>query len=159
MYAQGEMGQSCTLVELCCKGKRCRGERKRKAWREMELQTADTENNTRRINAEVRTTSKHSKRKPALVCEILIVWLLIPSLSGKTKLLRAPSTAFPVLQPQKGLVNLIMVLHHHQQRCNYEKSKEESTDEIQKNKFQLFHWKKKIFRMVEIITTLSRSHV
>lgn len=29
------------------------------------------------------------------------------------------------------------------ENCNYEKSKEESTDEIENKKFQLLHWKEK----------------
>jgi len=55
--ARGEMGQSCTVTEVCWEGRRCTEKRRRKAGRkrEMELQMPDGENNVRIISVEVTT--------------------------------------------------------------------------------------------------------
>lgn len=61
----------------------------------------------------------------------------------KRKLASAPSIAFSVFGCSKPLEPDYYASSSTTKKCNYEESKEESTDEIEANKFQLFHWKKK----------------
>lgn len=114
--ARGEMGRSCTVTEVCWKGKRCREKEK---GREKEKNEASDGWYGEWREKNQSGSKNHLKTLKEEACSD--TWNL-DCMVVKSEPVRKDETgqstqhSIPCAWAQKGLLNLIMVLHHHQQK-------------------------------------------
>lgn len=112
--AQGEMGRSCTVTEVCWKAEMQRQEKKK--GREKERNEASDTWYREQCEKNQCGSKNHLEILKEKACSAVwnLDYMVVKfELLGRRKLARAPNAAFSVFGPQN-LLSLIMIFHHYQ---------------------------------------------